>query len=250
MTLYRIIKSGSSGNAVIYFDEVLVDLGIPLKKIEPFLGSIKYLLLTHEHGDHMNLNSILTIVTDYPEIKILGTAATIGLLEPYGVKNAFTMEPDQWYDLGKYEVQALELKHNVPTVGYKITVKNWREYYAEGVKYVTEDFKIFHATDTGTLNHIDAVGMDLYGIEFNHDEDLIKAAIEYKKELKAQGKKAFIHEYRSMRDHQSNQAAEKWLERNNTKNAVIIKLHVSDKYGGEIDKGQPMVLERCRNEKV
>ena len=252
MTLYRIIKSGSAGNAVIYHEEVLVDVGVLFNQIVPFLGSIKYLLLTHEHKDHLNLNAILTVATDYPNIKILGTAATIEIIKNYGVENAFELEAHEWYDLGGYEIMALELKHNVPTVGYMIDKKEYTQAFEKNGKLAVgiEYHRTFHATDTGTLTHIEAKGMDLYAIEFNHDEDLIKEAIEYKKELRAQGKKAYIHEYRSMKDHQSNQAAQKWLDENDTKNAIIVKLHVSDKYGGQIDKDQPMVMRRAESEKI
>lgn len=46
--MYNIIGTGSSGNAVLYDNSILVDIGLPYSKIKPYVKNIKLLLLTHQ----------------------------------------------------------------------------------------------------------------------------------------------------------------------------------------------------------
>lgn len=49
-TNVNIINSGSDGNAVVLYKKILVDCGIPFKRIRPFLKELKIVLLTHIHS--------------------------------------------------------------------------------------------------------------------------------------------------------------------------------------------------------
>lgn len=49
---YRVIASGSKGNAVRIGD-VMVDCGISFKDMKDALYECKYLLITHTHSDHV-----------------------------------------------------------------------------------------------------------------------------------------------------------------------------------------------------
>ena len=42
---YQIIQTGSKGNAVLYFDEILIDVGLNFKRLEPWLKKVKIILL-------------------------------------------------------------------------------------------------------------------------------------------------------------------------------------------------------------
>lgn len=46
----NILASSSSGNAYIYFDDILLDIGIAFVKIKPYIQNIKYILLSHAHS--------------------------------------------------------------------------------------------------------------------------------------------------------------------------------------------------------
>lgn len=46
---YKIIQTGSNGNAVIYNKDIMVDCGISFSKIKPYYKDIKLLFLTHIH---------------------------------------------------------------------------------------------------------------------------------------------------------------------------------------------------------
>ena len=45
----EIIGTGSTGNAVLLNNEILIDCGLPMKKIRPHAKGIKLVLLTHIH---------------------------------------------------------------------------------------------------------------------------------------------------------------------------------------------------------
>ena len=47
---YNIISSGSTGNATIVFDHILIDCGVPFTRISPYAKEIQLVLLTHGHS--------------------------------------------------------------------------------------------------------------------------------------------------------------------------------------------------------
>ena len=58
---YKILKTGSSGNAVLLENGLLLDCGVPFKLIEPHLKKIKAVFVSHEHKDHMNISTLKRI---------------------------------------------------------------------------------------------------------------------------------------------------------------------------------------------
>ena len=68
---YKIISSGSKGNCVV-INDVMVDCGLAFNKIKEELYNIKYLLITHTHGDHLRLKTIAGIAKLFPKIQIIG----------------------------------------------------------------------------------------------------------------------------------------------------------------------------------
>lgn len=46
----EIVQTGSDGNAVIINDNILIDCGVPFKKLEPYAKQLRLVLLTHVHG--------------------------------------------------------------------------------------------------------------------------------------------------------------------------------------------------------
>lgn len=72
----QIFGSSSSGNS-IYFKKprLLIDLGFPYKRYfeyDPNLFlKIDYIMLTHEHRDHLNVATMLKICEVYPAIKFI-----------------------------------------------------------------------------------------------------------------------------------------------------------------------------------
>ena len=48
----HILGSSSKGNAIVYFDEIMVDCGVNYQTLKPVEDNIRLVLLTHRHGDH------------------------------------------------------------------------------------------------------------------------------------------------------------------------------------------------------
>ena len=57
-TMYKVIATGSTGNAVVYHKTVLVDIGIPFSKLKPYVKDLQIVLLTHIHTDHINISTL------------------------------------------------------------------------------------------------------------------------------------------------------------------------------------------------
>ena len=47
--IYKIIQSGSNGNAIVYNDDIMVDCGVPYLKLKYCYKPLKLVLLTHVH---------------------------------------------------------------------------------------------------------------------------------------------------------------------------------------------------------
>lgn len=68
--------SGSSGNSVyLKKSHLLIDLGFPFKKYESlsplFFYDVRYVLLTHEHTDHLNVSTLFKLLDMYPHLRFL-----------------------------------------------------------------------------------------------------------------------------------------------------------------------------------
>lgn len=206
MISYKIIASGSNGNAILY-DYVLVDCGIPFTKLKPYVNQIKLVLLTHEHKDHFNLKSIKELSKTAKIICCEWLSDKLGDI-PHTV-----LETNIWYSLGSVKLASFILYHDVENCGWRIDFGN---------------HKVFHATDTKTLDGISAKNYDVYGIEFNYDEVTIYDVIDDK--IK---NNEFAYELGSIESHLSFQQAESFLNENAREDSKILKLHMSDKYKGE-----------------
>src|ERR1035437_6066455 len=134
---YKIISSGSKGNAILYHNYILVDCGVPFSLLKPYLKDIKLVLLTHIHGDHFNYNTIKKLSFERPSIRF-GCGVHLALSLPPHI-NIDIYNPGMTYVYNFGTVTPVELVHDVPNFGYKLHILNT---------------KIFHATDTSNLDNI------------------------------------------------------------------------------------------------
>lgn len=79
---------------------------------------------------------------------------------------------------------------------------------------------LFYATDTSTLDHIEAKNYDLYLIEANHTRAEIEARIAEK-----QARGEFAYEVRAAQNHLSQEQALDWLARNAGPDSRYVFLH-------------------------
>ena len=206
MGIAKVISSGSEGNAVIYNNAIMVDCGVSFKALEAVKRSLKIVLLTHKHGDHLKLRTLQRLQAERPTLRV---ACGDFLLEELPcIKNIDVLQVGKIYDYGAFKVSPIKLYHDVPNFGWRIFLPNGQ--------------KIFHATDTVHLEGISAKGYDLYAIEHNYCEEYIQQAIE---EARANGE--YTHAYGNINTHLSIQQARAFIEANRKESSEVLELHKS-----------------------
>lgn len=206
--MYKILSSGSKGNAVIYFDTILVDCGVPFSIVKPYLKDIQIILLTHSHGDHLNVNTIKKTQSERPAVRFgCGEFLTEKLTE---IKNVDIFQAGRIYDYGAFKVSPIVLYHDVPNFGYRIF---------KGGK------KILHATDSRTLDGISAKEYDLYCLECNYDEERVYSIIGSKRE-----RGEYAYQLGSINSHLSVQQSQDFVLRNAGKEYQFVQLHQSSEF--------------------
>ena len=206
MGIAQVISSGSEGNAVIYDNAIMVDCGVSLKALNDVKRSLKIILLTHKHGDHLKLRTLQRLQSERPTLRIACADFLLERLE--GLNNIDILQVGRLYDYGAFKVSPVKLYHDVPNVGWRIFLNNGQ--------------KIFHATDTAHLEGITAKGYDLYAIEHNYCEEYIQQAIE-----EAHAKGEYTHAYGNINTHLSIQQARAFIEANRKESSEVLELHKS-----------------------
>lgn len=204
---YKIISSCSTGNAVILRDVILVDCGVTFKRLEKYYKKLKIVLLTHIHSDHFNKTTIRKLAEERPTLRFACCEWLLKDLIECGVnkKNIDILQIGTKYDYKLFKLIAVKLYHDVPQCGYRVFL---------------DDYKVFYATDTKTLEGISAKNYDLYLIEGNYDEDEIKERIKQK-----QQDCKFVYEFRAKDNHLSKQQASEFLLNNMGDNSEYVFMH-------------------------
>ena len=206
MGIAKVISSGSEGNAVIYNNAIMVDCGVSFKALQEVKRSLKIVLLTHKHSDHLKIRTLQRLQAERPTLRV---ACGDFLLEELPcIKNIDVLQVGKIYDYGAFKVSPIKLYHDVPNFGWRIFLPNGQ--------------KIFHATDTVHLEGITAKGYDLYAIEHNYCEEYIQEAIE---EARANGE--YTHAYGNINTHLSIQQARAFIEANRKESSEVLELHKS-----------------------
>ncbi|MCI8466956.1 MAG: MBL fold metallo-hydrolase [Bacilli bacterium] len=207
---YKIVESGSSGNATIVEGVILIDCGVSFKKLQPYYEDLKLVLLTHIHSDHFNKATIKKLASVRPTLRFGCCAWLVEELIKCGVNkrniDLYTPFEGLHYGLG-LAIESFELKHDVSNCG-------WRIMFDDGYKY-------FYATDTCSLNNIEAKDYDMYFIEGNYEDET---------ELKKRKQKhiengEFYYEDRIEKTHLSQVQALDWLNNNMGENSQYIFMH-------------------------
>ena len=202
----QVISSGSEGNAVIYNNAIMVDCGVSFKALQEVKRSLKIVLLTHKHSDHLKIRTLQRLQAERPTLRVACGDFLLGELPC--IKNIDVLQVGKIYDYGAFKVSPVKLYHDVPNFGWRIFLPNGQ--------------KIFHATDTVHLEGISAKGYDLYAIEHNYCEEYIQEAIE---EARANGE--YTHAYGNINTHLSIQQARAFIEANRKESSEVLELHKS-----------------------
>lgn len=205
----NVIATGSKGNAVLLGSSILLDCGVPYKKLEPYVSRLRLVLLTHRHSDHFNPATIRRLHRERPALRFGCCEWLVQYLVDAGVpaKCIDVYFPDEVYHYGAgTSVSPFWLAHDVANCGYRIM-------YADGKNAL-------YATDTGSLDGVSAPGYDLYMIEGNHQEAELAERIMRKKEAGE-----FAYEKRVATTHLSRESADAWLAWNAGPNSKVVYLH-------------------------
>jgi phosphoribosyl 1,2-cyclic phosphodiesterase len=206
--MYQLIKSGSTGNSIIYHNSIMVDCGVSYASLKAVHKSLKIVLLTHIHGDHINVKTLKTLQSNRPTLRIGCCEWMLPKLK--GLKNIDVYEIGLIYNYGEFKLSPVKLYHDVPNCGYRI---------------FKGEHKTFHATDTGHLDGISAKGYDTYAIEHNYDSEKAQKAIEL-----AEISGDFCHAVGSIKTHLSFGQAWNFIADNKKPDSITVKLHQSQKY--------------------
>lgn len=209
---YNIISTGSQGNAVVINDIVLCDCGVSYKALKDVYRQLNLILLTHEHGDHINKTTIKRLAKERPVLRFGCCKWLVPKLLDCNVseRNIDVYEVGKIYDYGAFKVSPIMLYHNVPNCGYRVFIGKEKAIYA---------------TDTGHLDGITAKDYSLYLIEANYTEDDLERRI-IEKTTAGQ----YCYELNVASRHLSKEQADEWLIKNMGANGRYEYLH------GHIDK--------------
>jgi phosphoribosyl 1,2-cyclic phosphodiesterase len=212
--IYKVIKTGSLGNAVVINEVILIDCGVPFKALRDVYKNIKLVLLTHEHTDHFNKQTIKRLASERSTLRFAACEWLINDIVNCGVakENIDVLSIGNIYNYGLFKVSPVKLKHNAPNCGFRLFFDNE---------------KAFYATDTGTLDGIQAKNYDFYFVEANHTEQELQDRIAEKAE-----NGGYIYELDVAENHLSKEKADNWIYQNISENGVYVYLH------GHINKNE------------
>lgn len=206
---YNIIASGSTGNATIVENSILIDCGVPYKKLKPFVKDLNLILLTHIHSDHLNKSTIKKLAFERPTLRFGCGSWLVQELLNCGVKieNIDLYKPNEIYRYNdNIKIQIALTIHDVPNCCYLIEISNK---------------KVFYATDTCSLDGIVAKNYDLYLVEANYlDDNELENRIKQHQE-----KGEFSYESRVKKTHLSQVKAWEWLLENKSDSSVYVFMH-------------------------
>lgn len=204
--MVKVIASGSTGNAVLYFNKILVDCGVHFKQVQPYLKNIQIILLTHEHSDHINVETLAKIQFERPGIRI-GCGSHLKD-KVSRLRNVDIYEPGLIYQYLDFQIIPVILYHDVKNFGYRI--------------FDNSGLKAFHATDTAHLEGIIAKYYDFYCLEQNFDDETI-----FDKIIEKESRGEFAYQRGAINSHLSEQKAKDFFYKNAKESSLLIRLHES-----------------------
>lgn len=168
--------SGSSGNCYYLYtdtDSILIDTGIGIRTLKKYfhdyglkLSDVKYIMVTHDHADHVK--SVGKISSEY-DIPVYATDKVHeGITRNYCVRkkipsgNIRIMHKGDTLNLGSFRVTSFGVPHDSnDNVGYKVECENIIFCLMTDVGHVTEEMAGYIKESNYLV------------IEANHDEEML-----------------------------------------------------------------------------
>lgn len=197
--------------------DIALDMGVSIKKVRPYISTLRLVFCSHVHSDHVNPATIRELARERPTLRFCGGSFLVDKFIAAGVKerNIDVLEAGKVYDYGDFQIEPFALYHNVPNCGLKI--------YRGGEKAL-------YAVDTGHMDGIEAKDFDLYLLESNHLQAEIEAAV-----AEAQETGNFTYRTRAAENHLSYEQAVDWLAAQITdpRKSIWVPMHQHIKKEGE-----------------
>lgn len=202
---HTIISSGSVGNCVV-IGKIMVDIGVPFKKVKDHLYDVDCILLTHIHSDHIKESTLKNICMMFPHIKIYGN---------YEVVQSFD----------EYPIQVVN--ENLTFIDNDIAITPFRcihDVVCYGYTWEFEGKSIIYGTDTSTMEFAPKKQYDYFFIESNHDETKLV-------QIENQRAKFGYNVFAGAKRHLSTQKAKGFYYTNRRdSDAKLIELHKSNRF--------------------
>lgn len=234
-----VFGSSSAGNS-IYFKNprILIDLGFSYKRYleyDPlFFLKVDYIMLTHEHSDHLNPSTLLRVAHNYPGIKII-------------------IPPNMWNDMLKsdfaHRINQTKLKqyashfifakpmqlinHHNMVINYIPHVTSHGPITNCAIELIYDNQHILYASDLDNFNpdlikHTQGLPMDINNpfdvicLEANYDPDILNNYI-----------KTHDDSFRATENyrHTSEPVAWDYVHKYLKANGIFIPLHASHMFG-------------------
>ena len=159
---YKILSSGSIGNAV-RIRNIMIDCGIAFSKMKEELYRCQYLLITHDHQDHVKPAVLRKIVEQFPNIEIYSTYKVAR------INDAVTAINTDYLPItlarANCEMWAVPVPHNTVCFGYVLAFDDLNVLYATDLKNTDE---LSQFTEKGKLRY------DYTFLEANYDETKLR----------------------------------------------------------------------------
>lgn len=199
---YKIINTGSDGNATIVNGIILIDCGVSYKKLIPYIDKLELVFISHIHSDHFNKTTVKLLAKNRPTLRFAVGNYLINDLVEIGVNkaNIDLVEPNIIYYYGIFKISPIKLYHDVENMGLRLFMNNK---------------KLIYATDTYTLEGITAKDYDIYLIEGNYENE---------EELHERAYNDY-YESRVKKTHLSKEYATNWLLENMSEKSIYEFMH-------------------------
>ena len=192
---YTVFSSGSAGNcSLLKTNElnILIDAGISKKQIEECLSSlnmslndINYLLITHEHIDHIRAFSQLIKL---PNLKVIISKGTLKWITDYAREHnkikdleniSYKLQTNMITEVERIDDTIMYPTININTLSISILPLFHDAREPIGFLFEEDNKKLCYITDTGYV-HSDLMPLiyncEAYVLESNHDPELLMAS--------------------------------------------------------------------------
>lgn len=164
---YKILSSGSVGNAV-RIRNIMIDCGIAFNKMKEELYKCQYLLITHDHQDHVKPAVLNQIVEQFPNIEIYSTYKVTRMNDAVIAINTdyLPIRLQRWQDKCGCDMWAVPVPHNTLCFAYVLR-------FQDGVNLVyATDLK--NTDDLSRFSEQEGFQYDYTFLEANYDETKLR----------------------------------------------------------------------------